>query len=286
MRSLEISSPAKVNLFLKVLGRRNDGYHELKTLFHCISLQDQIILRRISKPGFRLITSHPKLKRTRSNIIFRAYQVLQKVTKWKGGVEVKLKKNIPVAAGLGGGSSNAAHFILGMNRLFNLKLSFKTLLHLGVQLGSDVPFFLYKVNQAIGTGRGEKIKRFPSKNKFWFVLVVSPFGIPTPLVYKRLKARPLTRISRDATITSADFCCNRDGYPPLRNDLFSASCRIRPELKRIDALFDQLGVTRRLMSGSGSTMFSIHKSRREAKRIAQIFKRRRPDIKIFVCHTD
>jgi len=285
MRSLKISSPAKVNLFLKVLGRRNDGYHELQTLFHRISLQDQIILRKISEPELRLITNHPKLSRTRSNIIFQVYQALQKVAKWEGGVEVKLKKNIPVAAGLGGGSSNAAHFMLGMNRLFNLKLSFKTSVQLGAQLGSDVPFFLYKVNQAIGTGRGEKIKCFPSKNKFWFVLIIPPFGIPTPLVYKRLKARPLTRISRDATITSADLRCNRDGYPPLHNDLFSASCRIRPELKRIDVLFDQLGATRRLMSGSGSTMFSIHKSRREAKRIAQIFKRRRPDVKIFICRT-
>ncbi len=285
MNSLTVISPAKLNLYLEVLGKRRDGYHELQTLFHRISLQDQIILKKINQPEFRLITHHSKLKQTHKNIIFRAFKELQRMAHWKGGVEVKLRKNIPVAAGLGGGSSNAAHFLLGMNRLFNLGLPLKTLVRLGAQLGSDVPFFLCKINQAIGKGRGEKIKRFPSKKKFWFVLVISPFGIPTPLVYKRLKARPLTRISRDATITSAFLSHNRDGFPLLWNDLFQASCRIRPELKRIDALFDQLGVARRLMSGSGPTMFSIHKSKREAKCVAQAFRRRKPNVKVLICHT-
>ena len=285
MRSLTISSPAKINLFLKVLGRRPDGYHELVTLFHRISLQDQIILKKIDRPEFRLMTTHPKLKRTRENLIYRAYQSLCKIANWKGGVQVTLKKKIPVAAGLGGGSSNAAHFLLGMNRLFDLGLPLKTLVRLGAGLGSDVPFFLYNVNQAIGTGRGEKIKQLRSKSKFWFVLVVFPFGIPTPLVYQRLKARALTRISHDATITSDFLSRNRDGFPLLRNDLFPVSFHIKPELRQIDVLFDQLGVVRRLMSGSGPTLFSIHKSKREAERIARAIRKRRPGMNIFVCHT-
>lgn len=287
MRSLVIQSPAKVNLFLKVLGRRRDGYHELATIFHRISLQDQLILKKINQPGFRLITTHPKLKRMRENLIYRAYQSLRKITSWKGGVQVTLKKKIPVAAGLGGGSSNAAHFLLGMNRLFHLGLPMKTLVRLGAELGSDVPFFLYGVNQAIGTGRGEKIKPFLSRNKFWFVLVISPFGIPTSLVYKRLKARPLTRISHDATITSAFLSRYRNRFPPLWNDLFQVSCRIRLELKQIGALFDQSGAVQRLMSGSGPTMFSIHKSKREAQRIARAIRAKKPamNMKVRVCRT-
>ena len=287
MNSLTIPSPAKVNLFLKVLGRRRDRYHELFTVFHRISLRDQLILKKIDHPHFRLITHHPKLKRTRNNLIYHAYQVLCRVASWKGGVEVNLKKNTPLAAGLGGGSSNAAHFLLGMNQLFDLGLPKKTLLRLGTQLGSDVPFFLYKVNQAIGIGRGDEIRPLPAKNKLWFVLVVPPFGIPTPLVYKRLCAPALTRISHDATITSA-FLGRKEKRQwtwLLRNDLFPASCLVRPELKQIDALFDQLGATRRLMSGSGPTMFSIHKSKGEAQRIARLVRRRRPSANVFVCHT-
>ncbi len=285
MTSISILSSAKVNLFLKVLGRRPDGYHELITVFHRVSLQDRLILKKIDRPEFRFITDHPKLKRTRENLIYRAYQSLRKITSWKGGVQVTLKKKIPVAAGLGGGSSNAAHFLSGMNRLFDLGLPMKTLVRLGAELGSDVPFFLYGVNQAIGTGRGEKIKPFISQNKFWFVLAISPFGIPTALVYKRLKARPLTRISHDATITSAFLSRNRDGFPLLWNDLFPISSHIKPELKRIDALFDQFGVARRLMSGSGPTMFSIHKSKREAQRVARAFRRRSRGTNVFVCQT-
>ena len=287
MRSLTISSPAKVNLVLKVLGRRPDGYHELFTVFHRISLCDQLILRKISHPEFRLITSQPKLKRTRDNLVYRAYQALRKITAWEGGVEVRLKKNIPVAAGLGGGSSNAAHFLLGMNRLFNFKLSLKKLASIGAKLGSDVPFFLYQINQAIGTGRGEKIRPFPSKRKFWFVLVAPQFGIPTPSVYQELKAAPLTRISRDATITSA-FLRRKEKeekFPYLQNDLFCASCRLRPELKRFNVFFDQLGVARRLMSGSGPSIFSIHKSQREAECVARRIQRRKLKAKVFVRRT-
>src|SRR3989338_8093573 len=186
MNSITVFSPAKVNLYLQVLGKRSDGYHEIVTLFHRISLQDEIAITKTKRPGLSLITNHPKLKRPSENLIYKAYQALKRVGHWPGGVRVRLKKNIPVAAGLGGGSSNAAHFLLGMNKLFNLRLPKKTLFRLGSELGSDVPFFLYEVNQAIGTGRGEKIKPMPSRTKFWFVIVVPHFGISTALVYKRL----------------------------------------------------------------------------------------------------
>ncbi|MBI4373044.1 MAG: 4-(cytidine 5'-diphospho)-2-C-methyl-D-erythritol kinase [Candidatus Omnitrophica bacterium] len=278
MRSLTLSSPAKVNLFLKVLGKRRDGYHELVTLFHRISLQDKIILRKIDHPSFRLITDHPKLKNPKQNLIYKAYRLLRKYASWKGGVEVKLKKRIPLAAGLGGGSSNAAFFLIGMNQLFNLGLPQKKLVQLAAQLGADVPFFLYEVNQAIGRGKGEKITPYPALKKHWFVLVLSSFELPTSVVYRRLHAPALTRISHDATITSAFS-------GPLRNDLFDASCAIRPELKQLEALFDRLGARRRLMSGSGPTMFSIHKSKREAERMARLIRRQRPKAKVFVCHT-
>lgn len=288
MHSLTISSPAKINLFLKVLGRRRDGYHELLTLFHRISLSDRLTLKKMDRPQFRLIVRHPKLREVRSNLIYKAHRALSKVASWKGGVEVRLEKNIPIAAGLGGGSSDAAHFLLGMNQLFDLGLPLKTLAHIGAVLGSDVPFFLYQVNQAVGTGRGEQIKPMPSRRKIWFVLVVSRFGISTSLVYKKLHAPPLTRITHDATITSAfsGFLKKGEWNRILQNDLFPASCSLKPELKQLDAFFDQLGARHRLMSGSGPTFFSIHKSQRDAERIAKGIRRLKPSAKVFVCHTN
>lgn len=276
MNSLTLLSPAKVNLFLKILGKRPDGYHELVTLFHRISLADKITIKKTARVGFYFTSSHPKLKKPEENLIYQAWLALKKVADWPGGVEVTLEKNIPVAAGLGGGSSNAAHFLLGMNRLSGLKLSLAKLLKIASALGADVPFFIYEVNQALGFGTGSQLKAKPFGGKRWFVLVASPFSLPTADVYGRLKAPPLTRISRAVTITSNIF---------LENDLFLTACRIRPELKRIDALFDRLGVTERLMSGSGPTMFSIHKSKKEAERIAGLFRQKRSNAQIFVCHT-
>ena len=284
MKSLTVFSPAKVNLFLKVLGKRKDGYHELVTLFHKISLDDKIIISKTSKPGFHFRSDHPKLKKAKDNLIYKAYVTLKKVVFWKGGVQVILKKRIPVAAGLGGGSSNAACFLMGMNRLFGFGLSRAKLVEIGSRLGADVPFFLYGTNQAFGLGKGERIKLWPCRKKYWFVLVVSPYEIPTAEVYKRLGVPELTRISPDATISS-DFLRKAQGRYFLRNDLYLTACQMRPQLKQIDTLFDRLGVAQRLMSGSGPTFFSLHNSKKEAERIARKLRRTRIRAHVFVCRT-
>ena len=288
MRSISIDSPAKLNLHLKVLGRCPDGYHELFTLFHRISLKDRITIKKVAKPGFSLTTNHPQLRRSNQNLIYSAYQALRNVKHWQGGVQVKLDKKIPLAAGLGGGSSDAAHFLLAMNRLFKLKLSRKILVKLGAKLGADVPFFLYGVNQAMGTGKGEKIRPLKCQNKLWFAVLVPPFKLSTALVYRRLKAPPLTRITRDATITSAFFRDVKKGAwkDILHNDLFRASCALRPELSKMEMLFDRVSAANYLMSGSGSSMFSVHHSKIEAERVARRIRRLVVSrARVFVCHT-
>ena len=287
MRALTVFSPAKVNLFLRVLGRRLDGYHEIVTLFHRISIGDRLILRKIEAPAFRLITDHPRLQSVKDNLVYRAYQLLRKTASWKGGVEVQLKKRIPLEAGLGGGSSNAAYFLLGMNRLFRLGLSQDKLAHLAARLGSDAAFFIYGVNQALGTGRGEKIKPLRSKKRFWFALVTLEKGIPTPRVYKGLRSPRLTRISRAVTITSALFahCKRGDEDRILYNDLYPVSCSFRPELKRTALIFEEIGAHQWLMSGSGPTMFSIHRSKRAAERTAKLLRNKIQKANVFVYST-
>ena len=287
MNALTVSSPAKVNLYLEVLGRRHDGYHEIATLFHRISLCDRLILRKTKRPGFYLSSDHPKLKNKTQNLVYKAYRLLSQTVSWTGGVRVWLKKRVPVSAGMGGGSSNAAHFLLGMNQLFQLGLPIKTLVRIGVQLGADVPFFLSGVNQAWGFGKGEVIQPLPTRKRLWFVLVVPPFGLSTRSVYARLNAPRLTRISRSATITSAFFHRLKSSRfsVRLRNDLSLASFSLRPRLKQIDALFDELAVSKRLMSGSGPTFFSIHHSKKEARQLACKIRDRRPNLNVLVCHT-
>ena len=290
MRSLVIQSPAKTNLFLKVIGKRPDGFHELLTLFHRLSLSDRLTLKKISSGRFSLKTNHPALQKSKGNLISKAYDLLRYYTSWQGGVAVKLEKNIPVSAGLGGGSSNAAHFLLGVNRLFELGLPLNTLVRIGKKLGSDVPFFLYEVNQAVGRGRGEIVTSLPFRGRLWFVVLKAPFGLKTREVYQnyslfRGRVRRLTRISRVDTITSAYFRRFRSGRFKPANDLSRASFAIRPELAKIDKCLAKAGGKIRLMSGSGPTMLSIHRYKKEAEQVVRKLRNCKPKVSVFICHT-
>lgn len=293
MKSLVIFSPAKVNFFLKVIGKRRDGFHELLTVFHRISLSDRLTLKKISAGRFTLTTNHPALRSPKNNLISKAYHLLCRYTPWKGGVAVMLEKNIPIAAGLGGGSSNAAHFLLGVNRLFELGLSLNTLIRIGKKLGSDVPFFLYDVNQAVGRGRGDIINPFPFSGRFWFVVLKPPFGLATRKVYQKYSlfhapGRRLTRISRVDTITSAFFRGFKQGPAArlkLANDLFQASSALRSEIKKMDKCLSEMGGKIRLMSGSGPAMLSIHDSKGAAERVARKLRASMSAIRVFICHT-
>ncbi len=185
--SLRLNSPAKINLFLNVLFKRKDGYHEINTLFERISLFDELTLIP-SRSGIKIITRSKNLPRGPGNICYRAAKLLKNRFKIKKGVLIKIKKRIPIAAGLGGGSSNGASVLLGLNRLWKLGLSKEELLRAGARLGSDVPFFILETPFALGRGRGEilrKIRR-PGK-KIWHCLVKPPFSISTKAAYKNFE---------------------------------------------------------------------------------------------------
>lgn len=290
MRSLTLASPAKLNLALYVLGKRRDGYHELVTLFHRISLKDTLRLRKQSR-GIRLICSHPKVP-IRQNLIVRAYDLLQSECSFSGGVSVHLTKRIPVSGGLGGGSSNAASFLIGMKRLFGLKISQKKLMKLGAKLGSDVPFFLSGARQAIGMGRGEKIEPLSFRRRLWFLLLQSPGGLSAREVYSHVSfKRPplsLTRAKHEVRITAAflekgNF---KQAAQFLQNNLTGSAEKIRPSLKRARERLSNLQLGTCRMSGSGPTLFFIFLSHREALQAKRFIQKQ----KLFkpagiVCHT-
>jgi 4-diphosphocytidyl-2-C-methyl-D-erythritol kinase len=290
MRPLTLSSPAKINLYLRIVGRESNGYHKLVTLFHRISLKDTLRFTQRSS-GFSLTCSNRSLDTGKNNLITRAYRLLKKHFPKLGGVRVHLTKRIPVGGGLGGGSSNAAAFLLGMKRLYGLKISRNQLIQIGKQLGADIPFFLWEVNQALGLGRGDLIKPGPSKRLWWFLLLLDNKGLSTKSVYqklpRKLPAASLTKIIRAVRILCA-FLDRGDiaqAGKLLENDLEPSAYHLRPSIQKKVSRFHSLGIQAARMSGSGPTVFAILSSRRKAENLVRKLQKHKPSEKMIVCHT-
>jgi len=183
---LVIHSFAKLNLFLKVINKRPDNYHNLITLFERISLSDSITLKNLKHSLITVKCSDKSVPQGPENLCFKAAGLLRDNFAKEKGVEINITKNIPVGAGLGGGSSNAAAVLLGLNRLWKINLPVKQLVKVAGKVGSDVPFFIYEKPFGLGLGRGERIKPLGNLNKIklWHVLVVPKIKVSTPLMYK------------------------------------------------------------------------------------------------------
>ena len=169
MDRLTLKSPAKINLFLEVLKKRKDGFHQIQTVFHAINLCDSICIKKDKKNGIFVKTNCKSLPTDRRNLAYKAAHILKQRYNL-GGMEIAIEKNIPLASGLGGGSSNAATVLAGMNRLWKLGLKKTELYEISNQLGSDVSFFISNYKSALGQGRGEILKPLKLPN-YWFLLV-------------------------------------------------------------------------------------------------------------------
>ena len=275
--SLRLNSPAKINLFLNVLFKRKDGYHEIDTLFERIGLFDELTLIP-SRSGIKIITRSKNLPRGSGNICYRAAKLLKDRFKIKNGVLIKIKKRIPIAAGLGGGSSNGASVLLGLNRLWKLGLSKEELLRAGTELGSDVPFFILETPFASGRGRGEILRKIrqPGK-KIWHCLVKPPFSISTKAAYKRLKTSSLTPKKADARMLLHSI---HKGYLKslsklLTNSLEDALDKRVMAILKIKKELMRRGALASLVSGSGPTVFGIFSSQDTARRAARALRKNR-----------
>lgn len=290
MRSITIKSPAKLNLHLCILGKRPDGYHNLLTVFHRISLADTIVIRKRSG-GFRLTTDLPFLETGEDNLITRAYRVLQKRFPGIGGVSVRLTKGIPVGAGLGGGSSNAAFFLLGMKKLFRLRISAGELLALGKKLGADVPFFLLDTQEAFAWGVGEKLQKIRRSARLYFLLLLSDQGLNTKKVYQSLawKGRPLSLTKEKRVVRILRSFIEkkriREAAHVARNDLEKSAFRLMPPIPKAMAVLKGLGAPFVLMSGSGATVFAAFSSREEALALSKRLKKVPFPFRKVVCHS-
>lgn len=262
------NSPAKVNLILRVLGRRPDGYHDIKSLMQKISLHDELHFAP-GDSGILLRCSGTSLPEDENNIVHRAAAALLSRLPQSAGVEITIKKKIPVAAGLGGGSSNAAATLCALNELFSLKLTREKLMNIGRTLGADVPFFIF-ADAAWAFGIGERLYPAEHLPKMWFVLANPGFEVSTKMVYQKLNLA-LTKEKRKDSIRK--FNTVLELAEALQNDLERVTLNLHPELREVKDLFVKLGALGSLMSGSGPTLFGLFDSERKASRAEEALRR-------------
>ena len=277
MTTLEKDSPCKVNLLLNILGKRPDGFHELETVFHPVNLCDRLMFQR-SGHALELTCSDPSLPTDATNLVHRAATAFLKATSIAAGVRIHLDKKIHMAAGLGGGSGNAAVTLLGLNELFGSPLPLITLHEIAATLGSDVNFFL-QTKPALATGRGEKIEtleEFPAMRGAYFLLIHPGFGISTPWAYQNLarfpaalngipgRANKLISLLQTTDLASA----GREFY----NSLEAPALEKYPVLALYQEFFREHDAAATLMSGSGSTTFAIFRNRTTAEAALEKFK--------------
>lgn len=263
----ELLSPAKINLFLAVTARRADGYHELATLMACADLYDRIVLR-FTGHGIQLSCDTPGIPQDESNLAFRAARLFQSVHRHRtgcspfAGLAIQLYKTIPAGAGLGGGSSNAATVLRALNEAVRDPLPPDELAALALQLGADVPFFLYG-RPALATGVGERMKAWPGLAPYALLIVYPGSGLATGEIYGALNLR-LTKCEKKLK----KLLLKRGVFDPdkhLCNDLEAVAMRRRPVIAAIKKELNRLGALGALMSGSGSSVFGLFASVEEAR---------------------
>ncbi|MFC1594045.1 4-(cytidine 5'-diphospho)-2-C-methyl-D-erythritol kinase [Candidatus Omnitrophota bacterium] len=304
MRSLILKSPAKLNLYLNVIGKRRDGYHSLYSLFERIDLCDEITLTARTDSAIKISSTSSQIPSNSSNLAYTAAQLLKETLKICSGVSIRIKKRIPVAAGLGGGSSNAASVLLGLNRLWRLGLTKKDFLRFSQQIGSDVPFFVCGNRFSIATGRGEKLKNVTSMKSLWHIVVVPRRKVSTKVVYKALRwnktksgasscakmttyTNLLTKSRDNANMLI--HALDRHNLPMAQRYVFNAlekpAVRLCPSISMIKRTLSSLGVEVCALSGSGPAVFGIVNSRKEAMRICRAVKAKQKQWQVFGVRT-
>lgn len=275
MSNFTLQSPAKLNLYLKVLNKRPDGFHNISTLFQRINLFDDIQFKKRTDGKIKISCNHPHVPIGPKNLVYKVAQILQKEFNIADGVDFKINKRIPVAAGLAGGSSNAATALLGLNRLWKLDLTTDQLVDYARQIGSDVAFFLYDTSWAIGTNKGDRIKKIAIAQQLWHILVVPKVKMYSWKVYGGLNLK-LTNKKDNVNILIHDL--QNENFANLgdllENDLENEIIRLCPKLLKLKDKLKGLNVRGAMISGSGPSVFGITDSETSAQQIrTQLIKR-------------
>lgn len=274
---LEFKSPCKVNLLLNILGKRPDGFHKLETVMHPVALHDLLKFQRRGI-GIQLTCNEAGLPVDSRNLVYRAADAFLKATGISDGIQIHLEKKIPIAAGLGGGSGNAATTLLGLNEIFGAPASEKQLEEIAASLGSDIPFFLQN-HPALATGRGEKVTAldfFPALRGYCILLVHPGFGISTPWAYQQLSRYPEALNGKpgraEKLISLLQKTDLSEASGEFYNSLEAPALQKYPLLFLFQEFFRENGAAVSLMSGSGSTTFALIRGKQLAEELLEKFK--------------
>ncbi len=272
MHEINLVSPAKINLFLNVLGKRKDGYYSIVTLLERIDLCDEVKLS-YPYPSTRILVNDSNVPQDKNNICYKVVKLFKKYTDIKDNIKIDIKKNIPPGSGLGGASSNAASTLSGLNSLFGTKLSFFSCVNIAKKIGVDVVFFLYNKSFALAKGRGDVIYPICKNWRIWHVVVKPDYSVSTKLSYKRLNSTSICK--------SLDLC---HGYGDKQKDvnflieaIFNKDLNLLAKLlyNNFEQIYDKKvskvkkilfnsGIKGVCLSGTGSGVFGIASNRKEA----------------------
>jgi 4-diphosphocytidyl-2-C-methyl-D-erythritol kinase len=273
-------APAKVNLYLEVLGKRPDGYHEIASVMVAVSLYDTLVIKEESSGAVSLRCDHPGLSTNPDNLVLRAATLLKQRGRCPRGAALHLVKRIPLAAGLAGGSSDAAAALAGLNRLWHLGLENQELAALGAELGSDVPFF-FATPAAWCTGRGERVTPLALGKTLLLVLLCPAVGLATADVYRgvSLPARPASGTEIQQALAAGDAAAVGR---LLHNRLQPVAERLCPAVAEGYARLKAQGPAGQLMSGSGTSLFALCRDAAEAARVAQALRCQPGNARVYV----
>ena len=273
MREIKLKARAKINLGLDVVRKREDGYHEVRMIMQMINLYDRITLRRSTEPGIRVTTNLPYLPVNEDNLVYRAAKLLMEEFKVTEGAEIELQKYIPVAAGMAGGSSDAAAVMVGVNRIFHLGLTKKQLMERGVKIGADVPFCIMR-GTALAEGIGEVLTPLPAMPHCSLVIAKPKIHVSTKFVYGNLKANEL----KEHPDIDGQVQALREGsleqiVAKMGNVLETVTVPAYPvidEIKKTMLKNDAMGA---MMSGSGPTVFGVFEREERAQEVCRLLKK-------------
>lgn len=265
MKQIELKALAKINLGLDVLGRRENGYHDVRMVMQSIYLYDEVKLEKTAEPGITTVSNLSFLPTGDGNIAYKAARLLQEEFQITEGIKITLNKHIPVAAGLAGGSSNAAAVLFGMNRMFRLGLSQKDLMDRGVRLGADVPYCIMR-GTVLAEGIGEKLSVLPAMPKCTVLIAKPPVSVSTKVVYEALDAKEITEHPDiDGIIEGLKNNSLKQVAACMGNVLEDVTVPMHPVIDQIKQEMKNAGALNAMMSGSGPTVFGLFESRADAR---------------------
>lgn len=271
MNQMRLKALAKINLGLDVLRRKEDGYHEVKMIMQTIHLHDQIHIRKIEEDAIKIRTNLYYLPNNENNLAYKAAKMLKDEFALPGGVSIHLKKVIPVAAGMAGGSSDAAAVLFGMNKMYGLKLSMQELMDRGVKLGADVPYCIMR-GTALAEGIGEKLTKLPAMPKCHILIAKPPINVSTKFVYENLHAndlKPENHPNVDIQIEALKEGNLEKLVANMGNVLERVTVPEYPVINEIKQMMVESGALGSMMSGSGPTVFGIFKDYAKAQEAYQ-----------------